>query len=279
MLALSSRQESTSRGNAPNMITAPDERQELISAGMILYPYSINCHHTGHPASKDDRDIDTVGVLYGPDGQQIATDDNSGAGMNFLITEYVEAGLYIVTVEGQTRTTTGMYTVVTNFVEGADIDVGTRPGTGTGTVAELEERITELEDDLDICRMPVETDARGATWRIPLAVDTEAALASSRAGCVRPKRLRSSLPLMTAKAPRRSSLMPRMVRAGPMYDDASLSDNDPNTGFGMTYNFNHLREGEYTIEAFADGDEDEPIGQPQTFNVVHLTTFAIDDRG
>ena len=64
---------------------------------------------------------DTVGVLYGPDGQQIATDDNSGAGMNFLITEYVEAGQYIVTVEGQSRSVTGAaYTLVVNFVEGAD---------------------------------------------------------------------------------------------------------------------------------------------------------------
>ena len=83
---------------------------------------------------------DTVGVLYGPDGKQIATDDNSGDGMNFLITEYVEAGQYIVTVEGQSRTTTGAYTLVVNFVE--SVVVGT-----TNQVAELErERDTALAE-------------------------------------------------------------------------------------------------------------------------------------
>ena len=32
--------------------------------------------------------------------------------------------------------------------------------------------------------------------------------------------------------------------------------NSPNTGFGMTYNFNHLPEGEHTIRAYADDEAD-----------------------
>ena len=53
----------------------------------------------------------------------------------------------------------------------------------------------------------------------------------------------------------------------------SCGHRSPNTGFGMTYNFNHLPEGEYTIKAFV-GDDEIPVN-PQgdteaTFEVVHL---------
>ena len=50
------------------------------------------------------------------------------------------------------------------------------------------------------------------------------------------------------------------------------------TGFGMTYNFNHLPEGTYTIRAYADGITRNRIGSARTFEVVHLVDFAaIDD--
>ena len=48
----------------------------------------------------------------------------------------------------------------------------------------------------------------------------------------------------------------------------------------MTFNFNHLDEGEYTIRAFAD-DEPLPINvdgdMEATFEVVHLVDFAAND--
>ena len=47
--------------------------------------------------------------------------------------------------------------------------------------------------------------------------------------------------------------------------------NSPNTGFGMTFNFNLLDEGTYTIRAYADGLATQQIGQEATFEVVHLT--------
>ena len=52
----------------------------------------------------------------------------------------------------------------------------------------------------------------------------------------------------------------------------------PIPGLGMTFNFNHLDEGTYTIRAFADNEQ---IGQgtPQenTFDVVHLIDFETED--
>ena len=46
---------------------------------------------------------DVVGTLYGPDGKQIAMDDNSGEGDNFRIATNVEAGLYLLEVKGTDR--------------------------------------------------------------------------------------------------------------------------------------------------------------------------------
>ena len=58
-------------------------------------------------------------------------------------------------------------------------------------------------------------------------------------------------------------------------DTVGSCDHDSDlTGFGMTYNFNHLPEGTYTMRALADN---EMIGS-QSFMVVHLTEFAADDN-
>ena len=46
-----------------------------------------------------------------------------------------------------------------------------------------------------------------------------------------------------------------------------------NTGFGLTYNFNLLEDGMYTVQVLADGDQIGRGGRPQTsrFEVVHLS--------
>ncbi len=57
---------------------------------------------------------------------------------------------------------------------------------------------------------------------------------------------------------------------------AGVCDHDEDTvGFGLTYNFNHLDEGSYTIAAYAD---DTMIGMEQSFMVVHLEEFADSDE-
>ena len=70
-------------------------------------------------------------MLYGPDGKQIAEDNDSGEDMNFLITQAVDPGQHIVTVEGY-KVEAVSYTLVVNFVE--SVVVGT-----TNQVAELEQ--------------------------------------------------------------------------------------------------------------------------------------------
>ena len=55
-------------------------------------------------------------------------------------------------------------------------------------------------------------------------------------------------------------------------DTVGSCDHQENTtGFGMTFNFNLLDEGTYTIGAYADGLATQQIGQEATFEVVHLT--------
>ena len=137
-------------GNAPNEICARGSRLQqerdrfLID---IVASGSLYVHTTGA--------IDTVGTLYGPDGGQIATDDNSGQGNNFSIAAQVNPGLHIVEVRGQNANTEGAYGLVTNFIAG---DGGpTTPGTGDDLQAEID----RLQGLLNECRAGVETDARG----------------------------------------------------------------------------------------------------------------------
>ncbi len=257
---------------APTQGSAPDGIMngggDLTANMNDVNPHSITVTKAGTLQVKTKGNIDTVGILYGPDGRQIATDDNSGAGMNFLITEYVEAGQYIVTVEGKSRSTGGNYDIVVNFVEGADIDVGTRPGTGTGTgtsddrVAELEREVRELENDLNECRTPVVTDAEGRLEN------------PSDGG------FRSGIGVISGWVCAAEEVEVHILRRGVVRETFQVgygtsrpdvpensSCRNANAGFGMTYNFNHLPEGEHTIRAYAD---DELIGEEQTFTVVHL---------
>ena len=262
-------QPATNRGSAPNMLIATPDSDETLNAGAVV-PYSIAVNAPGTLQVKTTGSTDTVGVLYGPDGQQIWADDNSGDGMNFLITRAVEAGQHIVTVEGQGRTTTGMYTLVVNFVEGVDLGVGTGPGTGTGTgtEAELRNQIAELERDLAICEEPIVTDATGNLGN-PSGARSGIGLISGWVCEAEEVEIR----IFHATQGRIRTLNAAYGTSRP--DTAGQCQHDStNTGFGMTFNFNQLPEGNYTIQAFAD---DEPIGVERAFSVNHLVDFATAD--
>ena len=157
-----------------------------------------------------------------------------------------------------------------NFVAGTDPVDPTDPG--TGDVAALQARIAQLERDLNACREPVATDADGTLenpsgggyrsgiglisgW-VCAAEDVEVRISNARGALVRT--------LQVAYGTSRPDTV------------GQCSHNSPNTGFGMTYNFNHLPEGEYTIRAYADGTDNQ-IGQDETFEVVHITGFAATD--
>ena len=265
----------TSTVDAPSQGTAPDSIMETtgttIASAAAVNPHSITVAKAGTLQVKTtETAIDTVGVLYGPDGRQLATDDNSGADKNFLITEYVEAGQYIVTVEGQSRSATGAYTLVVNFVEGADIDVTTptTPGTG-GDGTDLQAQVTQLQNDLAACRGTVVTDATGYLENPPDGGVRSGIGVISGWVCAT-----EEVEVEIRRTP--NVLVDTLTVAyGTERPDTEGRCRDTNNGFGMTYNFNHLPAGEYTMTAYAD--DDEQIGAPQIFEVVHLVDFQRDN--
>ena len=101
---------------------------------------TLTVETTGH--------MDTVGTLWQA-GEEIARDDDSGDGQNFLLVAPVAAGTYEVAVRGY-GASTGQYTLVVNFVVGALDILGPeafQSGIGfiSGWVCEAE--LVELEID------------------------------------------------------------------------------------------------------------------------------------
>ena len=101
---------------------------------------TLTVETTGH--------MDTVGTLWQA-GEEIARDDDSGDGQNFLLVAPVAAGTYEVAVRGY-GASTGQYTLVVNFVVGALDILGPeafQSGIGfiSGWVCEAEQ--VELEID------------------------------------------------------------------------------------------------------------------------------------
>jgi len=218
----------------------------------IQNPGALYVHTTG--------DTDTVGTLYGPDGSELAHDDDSGSGMNFRLAVNVQPGLYLVLVQGKTRMTAGAYSLVVNLVEGDELSEPTTPvdptdptcPTDPGTVQ------TDAEGNLE--------NPSGGGYRSGVGVISGWVCAANNVE-VRIYNSRGSL-IRTLDVAYGTS---RPDTVGHCSGHSS-----PNTGFGMTYNFNHLPEGMYTIRAYADGTDNQ-IGTDQTFEVTHLTEFEATD--
>ena len=246
-------------------------------------PYSINVAKAGTLQVKTTGIIaDTYGTLYGPDGKQIAEDNDSGEGMNFLITQAVDPGQHIVTVEGYKPDTTGDYTLVVNFVE--SVVVGT-----TNQVAELEQARDAALAERNTARTALDT-AQAEVTRLEDEVDdlsdqVASVTVDATGNLGNPSGVRSGIGLISGWVCAANSVQIRIsalgfqtIRLNAAYgttrtDTVGECDHDlPDTGFGMTYNFNHLPEGTYTIGAYADGTT--RIGSARTFEVVHLVDFA-----
>ena len=76
-------------GSAPNSIDGSNTgtiaaRSAVLHSIVVTTPGTLQAKTTGT--------TDTYGTLYGPDGKQLATDDDSGDGMNFKITQAVGVG-------------------------------------------------------------------------------------------------------------------------------------------------------------------------------------------
>ena len=241
--------------------------QDIDTRGETLY-YVIDVTKAGtlsvesrNPTDDTADILNTRGFLEGADGQLIAQNSAIGSDNDhFRIIQSVMPGRYIVRVKGQTDNDTGEYDLVTSFIE-AEV-ASTRP---PDPVDPPECPETEM---LPVDARGVLENPSGDGFRSGIGVISGWVCSANEVEIV-----------ITSNDRQGSSPVNLNAAYGTSRPDtvgACRGHNDPNTGFGMTYNFNHLREGEYTIRAFADGDE--LIGAAQTFNVVHLTTFELDDE-
>ena len=83
--------------------------------------YVLNVSEPGTLQVSTTGTTDTFGTLIGPDGRQLAEDDNSGADKNFLMTRHVTKGLHGVTVQGAQRADAGQYRLVISFIKNSTV--------------------------------------------------------------------------------------------------------------------------------------------------------------
>ncbi len=253
-----------SRGSAPDAISESATDSEITNAGEVD-PHSITVTKAGTLQVKTTGMTDTVGILYGPDGRQIATDDNSGADMNFLITEYVEAGQYIVTVEGQNRSVTGAaYTLVVNFVEG--VDVAQTPGTGTPGTG------TPGTGTPGTGTPAPDPDPRGVLDE-PASGSARSGIGLVRGWVCQDGGEGVEIAITDADGEEVANFIaPYGSDRGDVDIDEHCDRRTDGIGFAVQYNYNLLPAGTYTVEAFVDGDQIglTPGGQTNTFRVVRI---------
>ncbi len=228
------------------------------SAAAHVAHYHITVATAGTLQVRTTGNVDTVGELYGPDGGLIAEDEDSGEDANFQITEYVEAGGYIVVVRAADRMTNGMYTLQTGFIEGVEVDPpdtgGGGGGGGGGTTPPPDPDPTGSLDEpppggvrsgIGIIRGWVCQDAgNGVEIRIMNSDGTRAATFTAPYGSDR----------------------------GDVDIDEHCDRRTDGVGFAVQYNYNLLAEGTYTIEAYVGRDQVglSSGGQTNTFRVVRI---------
>ena len=264
----------TTTQNPPSSITLPIA---AIPATLVAstgtqakdkHRYLFNITESGTLYLETTGPTDVIGFLYGPDGSEVATDDNSGTGTNFRIAANVAPGLYLLEVEGQIPQTAGNYTLVSNFIAG-DVDPTTPTTPGTG--GDLQAEIDRLEAELAQCRGNVEVDETGFLGNpVNDGFVSGVGLISGWVCAADGVEIR----IFNAQGEELDRLDAAYGTSRP--DTVGQCDhNSPNTGFGLTYNFNHLAEGVYRIAAYANGQTQ--ISPAHTIEVVHLVDFANDD--
>ncbi len=204
-------------------------------------------------------DIDTVGTLYGPDGREIATDDNGGQGTNFRIAANVSPGLHIVEVRGQNAMTEGAYGLVTNFITGAEPIDPTDP--------------TDPVDPVDPGQPGVTTDSTGRLEDPPNG-GTRSGIGLIRGWVCGATRVEVRIAGPSGPTSRNYTIP---VLYGSDRGDVEREDvcdrRGDNFGFAAQFNYSELPAGTYTAQAFADGEQigQADNGQTNTFEVIRLS--------
>ena len=178
-------------GSAPALAQDDDHGDDRLASTRLTYGVSTS----GNIASSSDqdwfrldlqgqatllmfstRDLDTVGVFYDSEGNELATDDDSGSDLNFRIEQTVDGGVYYVSVSSMMDV--GDYKITARIVRAGD-DHGDTPG--ASTLLPLDTRATgkiQPADDVDAFRIDL---AAGMDMRISTsgAADTTGELRDS----------------------------------------------------------------------------------------------------
>ncbi len=241
-------------GNIPNEICARGSRLQQERDRFLLDVVesgALYVHSTGS--------TDTVGTLYGPDGREIATDDNSGQGTNFRIATNVDPGLHIVEVRGQNSDTQGAYGLVTNFVTGAEVDTPTPP------VGPVDPPPTTVDPDpAGVLEEPPSGGVRSGIGLIRGWVCQDAG-----------EGVQISITNTDSGAQATTFTAPYGSDRGDVNVSEHCADRIVNgVGFAVQYNYNLLPAGTYTIQAFVGGERvglSRPGGQTNTFTVARIS--------
>ena len=128
--------------------------------------------------------LDTYGVLYDSSGQELATNDDSGAGLNFHIQRVLAAGAYYVRVSEFGRDTRGTYTL---HLTGVDCDDHCDTRSQATRVALPSQTAGQIDsgDDQDFFRFEVSgTSSNPVHIRTTGSLDTHGVLQRSDGGAV-----------------------------------------------------------------------------------------------
>ena len=213
--------------------------------------YTLDIPESGALYVHTEGSIDTVGTLYGPDGSTIAEDDNSGADDNFRIAMNVTPGLHLLQVRGKTRSTAGVYQLVTSFVTGAEVEEPTTPPTTTPPPDAPEADATGTLEE------PPDGGTRGGIGLVRgwACQDAGAGVEIRVTGPSGPD---SETDSFTAPyGSERDDV-----------EDAEACDRRGNDfGFAVQFNYNNLPAGTYEIEAWIGREQ---VGQTNTFTVARI---------
>ena len=210
--------------------------------------YLFNIQESGTLYVHTTGETDVVGTLYGPNGKNLATDDNGGDDRNFRIVKEVAPGVYILEVKGKKRTTNGKYTLVTSFITG--------PGPTEPT-----------DPDPDPDPPPPATDAEGEL-EDPPNDGTRSGIGLIRGWVCQATSVQVRITGESDGASGPITISP--VPYGSEREQAAVDrcQHTRNTiGFAAQFNYNLLEEGTYTATASADGQTIDT----NTFEVIRIS--------